>query len=119
MSARYDLKYGDRVKFSGEGAVVDTHAHAATIKVMDNSGAVHFIYPSGTATIEKGNPANWPPQVGDIWDVGGTEYFARAHSYSKDRVVLVSASGGSVFHDNEYEGYVLPKSPALIRRRTV
>ena len=34
-------------------------------------------------------PENWPPQIGDIWEADGTEYFVRRNTVDTDDLVIV------------------------------
>jgi hypothetical protein len=82
---------GDRVKVSEfEGTVRDPYAHDGCVKVRDNDGYNHYVFPlSDAVKVEKQpdpDPAYWPPKQGEIWRVGLTEYavyrYGLNHSFS-------------------------------------
>lgn len=77
------------------------------------------------AKVEILDPANWPPQVGDIWEAGGREYFARL-SGQQSIWLIVSDCHAAAMADNQPDYYEnVPGSldafkalnPVLARRR--
>lgn len=64
-------------------------------------------------------PENWPPQVGDIWEAAGNEYYVREHGLAEDEAV-VCAFGADVDPDlyfgDDLDDFKVLK-PKLVRRR--
>lgn len=58
--------------------------------------------------------ADWPPQVGDIWEAGGKEWFARKDEYAPTgRELLMVAEIGTWLEVDEVKAL----NPVLVRRR--
>lgn len=112
---RKGFKEGQRVEFTGMGTIKNLYAHDGCFQVQDEAGYHHYVYPASAKVAVKGaDPANWPPQVGDVWKAGGVEYFARSHSDGR-RVVLV-AENGTIYLPSEFPS-IAKRNPTLIRRR--
>lgn len=113
---RKGFKAGDRIEFTGIGTIKELHGHDGCFLVQDDTGYQHYVYPSSSkVTLKATDPVNWPPQVGDVWKAGGSEYFARKHNAADGQVVLVS-EGGTLFYRSDFPVFI-KKSPTLIRRR--
>ena len=76
------------------------------------------------------DPENWPPQVGDIWEVEGEEYFAQANAIDRSVVVVPIERSSDIgpWWDGESPRGISPVEsyidnfkalgPTLVRRRT-
>ena len=61
-------------------------------------------------TVTPLDPPDWPPQVGDIWEADGEEWFA---AWSMGNLVMVPAGEGCSFILDEFKAL----QPVLVRRR--
>jgi hypothetical protein len=108
----YDLRAAVRYDSSGAGFV----------KVRDQHGTFHYIWVNDRepGSVELTEPANWPPQLGDVWQLpDGTEFFARCNTCNYDRLVLVADRSDDVrsnFYDSEFETFKA-LGPVLVRRK--
>lgn len=111
-----DVVYGlDAVmRYDGSGA--------GFVQVRDQHGTYHYIWVNDglSGSVELTEPANWPPQLGDVWRLpDGTEFFARRNTCKRDRLVLVSDRADderSNFYDTEFDDFK-GLGPSLVRRK--
>lgn len=110
-----DLKPGQRVSVTFTGTVRTPGTGHLWI---ENDGGPSNLIPNGQITPL--DPANWPPQVGDIWELDGYEYAAKqARRGRPGKIFVVSV-------DDREDGFYLTdsradefknSSPTLLRRR--
>lgn len=91
-----NLKEGQRVRFTVEGTLQEVHrvaalSHGNSLVVQRDDGYHYFIPASAiTEIVSEVPPANWPPQIYDVWETGaGDLYFVRSHTYTKGVPVVV------------------------------
>lgn len=106
-----EFKAGQRVKVEYEGTVVVVHHEPKLAYVIQRGGRNAWMYPEHS-TITLLDPADWPPQVGDIWEANGQEWFAcRRHD---DGALLIKPDdGGGMWDTKTFKSL----NPVLVRRR--
>jgi hypothetical protein len=112
-----EFKKGLRVKVEIEGIVESTSSYHGCADIRDNRGYAHFIcVTSDAVTVTPTDPPDWPPQVGDIWEAEGTEYYVRPSISERGEVVIIGFEG--------HKDYIQPRfdlfkalNPVLVRRR--
>jgi hypothetical protein len=107
-----------RVEFDGEIAnytSLGTKGH--NVAVRRDNGFVHSVRPEDVAGILE--PSNWPPQVGDIWNADGKEFYVRADTIVPDSLVAASFDGLAAYWLDTAEDVDDFKAlnPTLVRRR--
>lgn len=119
-----EYKRGDKITVTFTGTIRETGSKDACAKVTDDSDCEfnHYVYLNSSAVeITRAEPDNWPPQVGDIWEVAGNEYSVRRNSASPEQLVIQlldideSTSRWEYYKDNQDKFKAL--NPRLIRRR--
>jgi hypothetical protein len=121
-----------RVRFEIEGTVTSENINVTgrnneampEWRVRADDGCIHYIYmhPANTTVIELAEPASWPPQVGDVWEAGGVEYYVRMVTYNNTVIVApfeFGSNAGRSYYEagaNEFEQFKALK-PKLVRRR--
>lgn len=117
-----DFVKGQRVRVSFEGKVKNPDMRVGSVgigcltEILCDDGWTHLVCHNGDA-IEPLEPASWPPQLGDIWETGGKEYYVRRHSMRDDNVIC-SFDGESSFYQSDLDAFKA-LSPRLVRRREV
>lgn len=114
---RADLKPGQKVHVEFDAVVGRMTTKGAWVE--SSAGTTHSI-PAEYMTLT--DPENWPPQVGDIWELDGVEYVARANRSIRLRgsVVLdaIGVEPNSVYeHDSDRFDDFARSYPTLVRRR--
>jgi len=119
MSSASNYKVGDKITVTFTGKICEMGSHDMCAKVTDDGECSfnHYVYLDSPAVeVTRADPANWPPQVGDIWEAEGQEYYVRSSRRYHDGVFI-----GSYAAENDYMNYQLDKfkelNPKLIRRR--
>lgn len=111
---------GDRVKIRGTeygGTVADVFCGGQLVDVSYDKGTF-TCFPA--EWLELCEPHSWPPQLGDIWEADGQEYYVRRHYGNKDEIVI-----GSVETPIYFRSYTnglamfMDLKPVLVRRRGV
>lgn len=118
------MKYkpGQRVHVEYDG-VIDNDPAGGRVVVRDSIGDRHFYIPDDVVTITPAEPANWPPQVGDVWEADGQDWYVRRYYGTSGTYVIESFDGrnhGNYFTDSPYGGSVdefKERNPVLTRRR--
>jgi hypothetical protein len=115
------FKKGERVRVVIEGSV-KTYNEAGGVEALyvttGNGIDTHYVHlgiagsPMGTVSVESLDPANWPPQVGDIWEAEGREWFAQS-SLSRGVVLRGEDTGYAALELDRFKGL----NPVLVRRR--
>jgi hypothetical protein len=113
-----DYKVGQRVHVEFEGVITDLESKDCCLKVETAQGFNHYVYvdkwdgPQADtgAKVTLADPENWPPQVGDIWEAAGKEYFAVV---GWGIVALVPAEDGRAQDLKPFKTL----NPVLVRRR--
>lgn len=85
---------GKYYRITLEGHVSSTNTRRLT-EVKSDTGSLHFIETGAedvTWELVEDHVPNWPPQVGDVWEANGVEYYARRHA-SHDSAVLQPFNG--------------------------
>ena len=102
---------GQRVHVEFDGRVSNVRdEYCVTVKTDD---AAYMVI--NVTYITPLDPANWPPQVGDIWEVEGEEYYVRENRRGEiviDRFTNLASS----FVQGRLDFKSL--SPTLVRRRS-
>jgi hypothetical protein len=112
---------GQRVHVEFDGIVSVTTPHI--IAVLTDTGAEMTINALYVTPLD---PENWPPQVGDIWEVEGTEYYVRENRSGAGFGTIVVdrfTRAGRSFGESRLNGLanldnLKALSPTLVRRRT-
>lgn len=107
-----EYKYGQRVRIEWEG-VVERQSSETILVVQASEGHSLFIDPTKDIKITLLDPPGWPPQVGDIWEADGMEWFGRESIIPGKGVVMIPADGLEVLE----AGHFRPRNPVLVRRR--
>jgi hypothetical protein len=117
-----EYKAGRRVKVEFEGTV--TAAGDDYLRVRQEGrpfSATGVTIAVEHATITLADPPDWPPQVGDIWEAEGQEYYVRQSVRKGGRVAVEPfasiAAGGLRFWNTDLLGEFKAHSPKLLRRR--
>jgi hypothetical protein len=112
-----EYKAGQRVKVEFEAKIESVDDRTIQVSTDDN----YFYYFSPriepAIRITPVAPASWPPQVGDIWGVGGEEYYVREEVESYSRIVIAAFSGGKDYFWSTCLDDFKALNPALVRRR--
>jgi hypothetical protein len=121
-----ELNAGDRVKITGTIVSTD-EALFGSITFRPDGGRPSVIYrPFDLGAVEKLNPVDWPPQVGDIWEADGLEYCAWSCTLNKygtmepyQSIALTPFDGTDLPSYVDYRGMedFRHLNPKLIRRR--
>ena len=114
---RADLKHGQKVHVEFDAVVGRLTTKGAWVE--SSAGTTHSI-PAEYMTLT--DPENWPPQVGDIWELDGEEYYARANRSIRVRGTVVldafEADRHSIYeHDSAEWDNFKNCFPTLVRRR--
>ena len=119
MSSASNYKVGDKITVTFTGTIYETDSHDMCAKVADDGefSYNHYVYlESPGVEVTRADPANWPPQVGDIWEAEGQEYYVRVSK--RDALRLFIGSFGGELDYLEYEVHKFKElNPKLIRRR--
>jgi hypothetical protein len=112
-----EFKEGQRVKVEFEGVILDTYSYDGCVKLLDDGakedGWNHYVYLNSPAVkVTLADPKDWPPQVGDIWEAEGREYFIQ-ESMSRGMVIRPDDTMHTAL---SVEG-LKRLSPVLVRRR--
>jgi hypothetical protein len=116
--SNHTYRDGERVKVVIEGTILNVTDDGAreTIYVTTGAGATHpghRVYigiagsDKGVVSITRLDPANWPPQAGDIWKGNGLEWFATSDGH------LTPDTGEEDWHVSDFKNL----NPYLVRRR--
>lgn len=114
-----EFKTGQRVHVEFDGTV-PPYMGGTEARVLINGSYQHWLNPVNLKVTAL-DPANWPPQAGDIWSTidgengSETEWFARRARRAKgsdDCLILVSEYGPANVAED-----VLKLNPTLVRRR--
>ena len=116
-----ELTKGQRVHVEFDG-VITSRDGIFVYDVRSHDGADMAI---NSAYITPLDPGNWPPQVGDVWEADGTEYYVRENrSRGLLGTIVVDrfAREGRVFSESRLNGTAnlntfKSLSPTLVRRR--
>jgi hypothetical protein len=115
MTGEFPFKVGDRVRVTG--TVTEAYYEGQWLMVKFGNG-----YPGSINLSEKGidlenlgpaDPADWPPQVGDIWEADGVEYYVSGSI--AEPVILIREANDITSACNS--GFLKALNPRLIRRR--
>ena len=114
-----ELKPGQRVKIEVEGVIPEMGGGCDASFVTSrhpeygtfNSGRL-YVKNLSNLKVAVLDPADWPPQAGDIWAADGQEWFARKGA-DADLMMIPEDRG---FAPRE-AGRFLALNPALVRRR--
>lgn len=114
-----EFKKGQRVKVEYEG-VVDWFDGEALQLSRDDSRKVSRLVRVDTfnTKVTLLDPADWPPQVGDIWEAEGKEYYGRECRTAMEPGVYVGAihAAGRDYMPGQLDGFKA-LNPVLVRRR--
>ena len=114
-----EYKKGQRVKVEFEG-VVKVADSDGMLEILTDDGYFYYIAARREpgVKITPADPKGWPPRVGDIWETGGTEYFAR-HSADKMGITMVPDGQDVIGHYalNSMSETFKALNPVLVRRR--
>lgn len=87
-------------------------------------GTVHYVYlHEDNATVVEAEPASWPPQIGDVWEANGDEYFVYNAIFGGATVFPFAGTSPLEFYsndsysDNSLDDFKALK-PKLVRRRS-
>lgn len=110
-----EYKEGQRIHVEFDGTVTGQSGSIVYVTHdTEKMGGYEFEVHSDSVTLL--DPAGWPPQVGDIWEAEGREYYVRKNEYShleeKRQIVMVPDAGSWVDLD-DLKGL----NPVLVRRR--
>src|ERR1700744_3868871 len=61
---------------------------------FENGHTVEYVHES---MINRAEPANWPPQAGDVWEAAGKLYGVRKHSFADSSVIYRVDAEGEVY----------------------
>jgi hypothetical protein len=106
---------GQRVHVEFDGTI-SRQIHEYGIEVQTADDAYMAI---NVAYITPLEPADWPPQLGDIWEVDGEEYYARENRAQVRRGEIVIDRFGNPadsFVQGRFDDFK-SLSPTLVRRR--
>lgn len=113
-----EFKKGQRVHVEFDAEIVSV---GNTCLVVHHGGHNSWVSPS-TTKVTLANPVDWPPQVGDIWEAEGQEYYAE--EWKRDSLTVQPFSHrDSNFAYSDREEYAKSLndfkalSPTLVRRR--
>lgn len=102
-----EFKVGQRVKIELEGEITYVYNGPPRVSVIDDHGGVTQV---NAEWVTLADPKDWPPQMGDIWEAEGREWFCR----------FVAGIPGMIPEDSG-TCLELPSlkalSPVLVRRR--
>lgn len=115
------FKEGQRVRVELEGEIVVVHPRADHESSRDSyvirpvrhlpAGGTFWTYAEHLTLLD---PPDWPPQVGDIWEADGEEWFAgQSEPLGFGELVLTAASTRHWLGLGSFKG----RNPVLIRRR--
>lgn len=114
---RVKYKKGQRVKVELEGEIRNPDSYNGCAWIVAGDGEYsHYVYlDSSTAGVKVtlADPEDWPPQVGDIWEADGKEWFVRKNTDSRVRVVFVSEDNDMRVELENFKAL----NPVLVRRR--
>lgn len=75
-----EYKVGQRVKVEYEGEITSLKSFNSCMRIRTEKGYSHYVCvlsdENSGVKITPSDPAGWPPQMGDIWEADGREYFA-------------------------------------------
>ena len=114
-----------KVKMEFEGTLVDPAGPKAWWVVTPNPDtgvpSQRLMFECEMEVLE---PAGWPPQLGDVWEAEGEEYYVRKYTMSTPTpmpVVVQSFDKGPAYSDAYGNPRNLPEfkalNPHLVRRR--
>ena len=120
------FKKGERVRVVIEGEV-NTYSkggglYEAIYVTTGNGYECHYVLlgiagsPKGTVSVERLDPAGWPPQVGDIWEADGREYCVQKWPLGAKVRVSSFDAPDTYWYAIELEGFKA-LNPVLVRRR--
>jgi hypothetical protein len=108
------IQRGDRVKITGTIVTVNT-ADEFVMFQPDGSAAICMISKISPMAVERADPVDWPPELGDIWKIGPDE-FVVAYDHSYRQPVAIPIDGG--FSNYSFESPEFRnRNPVLVRRR--
>lgn len=101
-----DFRKGDRVKFTleVEGTICDVYADGTVAVRLD--GEVLNVWlddedvPTARVAMERvqhADPTGWPPQLGDVWAVGGGEWYTRTEADTAELWLAPPNPGGAYY----------------------
>lgn len=105
-----EFKRGQRVHVEFDGVVTAEGNTGVYVKPDGKYLGVGWV---PDVTVTPLEPPSWPPQVGDIWEADGREWFARINLDHKNKTVMVSEIGRLHFNLDTFKAL----NPALVRRR--
>ena len=117
----WSFRPGQRVHVEFDAEVASKQPYTTLVHLYSNSGALLVVNAKDVTPLD---PENWPPQIGDIWEANGREYFARSHRGNDLWLVLdgfetrefySDAPGYSTSHKTLDQFKAL--NPTLARRR--
>lgn len=109
-----EFKKGQRVHISEFTGVISSVSDNTLLVRHDGPYRERYLswIPKDLATVTA--PANWPPQVGDIWEVDGSELFAVEYPRYTSRIRMIRDSSGFIMSPEEMKE---SGNPVLVRRR--
>ena len=106
-----DVKVGSKVHVEFDGTVnYDNEDGSFDVEIAGTDKTIEYIPSRFLETND------WPPQVGDIWEVNGDEYFVRKARRGYDGVYIASCNT-STDYLNEMIDQFKALNPSLVRRR--
>jgi hypothetical protein len=101
---------GQRVHVEFDGVIAVNAKHSAYV---DSGNETRWVDHKDMTPLD---PENWPPQVGDIWEVDGKECYVRAHTCRASLVISSFDGTGDCWYDSDFDNFK-SLSPTLVRRR--
>ena len=112
-----EFKVGQRVRveYLYEGEILSAGETTLSLRVDGLSKGyarmVNIAAPGIIVTVL--DPAGWPPQIGDLWEADGKEWFARYDEYGNHSRIVLTPESGQWTDPDELKNL----NPVLIRRR--
>jgi hypothetical protein len=103
-----EYQKGQRVKVELEGTVQSLDGAGLYVAADKDKTYAHWVWVDH-ATITPLDPADWPPQPGDIWEADGEEWFTRKTIVAMSMVPTIGQSRSLDWFKD--------RNPALVRRR--
>lgn len=116
---------GQRVHVEFDGIVRDPaveNADADWLVIQSDTGWHHKVWSDDVRNVVAPlTPANWPPQVGDIWETDGIEYVVRVNraNHSNYLIQRIDLGNGAFAYSLATLDRFKALNPRLIRRREV
>jgi hypothetical protein len=107
---------GTRVHVEFDGVVHKGYGdvHPLHVAVSDGGSLHHLHLMSDNVTVIP--PADWPPQIGDIWEADGHEYYVRQHCFDTERYAVEGFNQETGSYSDDLDDFKA-LNPVLIRRR--